>query len=797
MFYVLPHRSRMKNIQKTSFVFVIFVLFCIFPSEGSPFTINAPVSTANDISDCSGQSCKGKISDTLKSHSQSSKSEESNKIDYGHNPTESKIQFPELNEIYNGLTAEEKEKVQKFDPARLNYTALREAIDNWLVEAHQKRNGRILGNKALPGFLSGLGRMLDFEQVVKEIETSIMTSVSCNACRGGMGLLQHYIKTGKTRDEIIYAVSKLCSSFKIETPRVCYGIINLMADELIYVVQNVVMTPDEVCGFVIGSVCGDPYNPYHDWRVTFPPVPKPPIQTVFGYKAEQTTLKVLHLSDTHFDPEYYEGSNAECGEPLCCRISSGRPKRKQDAAGYWGDYRKCDTPQRTIYSMFENIAYVHPDIDYIIWTGDLPPHDVWNQTKEGNSRVLRETVNQLITFFPNTPIFPALGNHESAPVNSFPPSYVPEEFGVDWLYKELHSQWLRWLPQETANTILKGGFYSVLVRPKFRIISINTNFCNNKNWWLLVNSTDPAQELQWLIYELQGAELKGEKVHIIGHIPPGHNDCLKVWSSNYYAIINRFETTISAQFFGHTHYDEFELFYDEYRSRRAINVAYIGPSVTSYYGLNPGYRIYTVEGDYEGSNKITYESTVRAQFFGHTHYDEFELFYDAENTTRATSIAYITPSVTTYMYLNPGYRLYTIGDDQAVLDHETWIMNLDEANKGSRPYWYQLYSARRAYGLRSLHPQEWDSLVYRMADDDKLFDVYHRFYWKNSPVREKCNKECKKRLLCDLKSGKSHDREVTCAEVTEKVEAKESMGWGGWIFSGLTVTSIATWLLWG
>lgn len=84
--------------------------FCIIFHLGSPFTINAPVSTANDISDCSGQSCK--------SHSQNPKSEESNKIDHGHNPTESKIKFPELNEIYNGLTAEEKEKVQKFDPAR-------------------------------------------------------------------------------------------------------------------------------------------------------------------------------------------------------------------------------------------------------------------------------------------------------------------------------------------------------------------------------------------------------------------------------------------------------------------------------------------------------------------------------------------------------------------------------------------------------------------------------------------------------------------------------------------------------
>jgi sphingomyelin phosphodiesterase len=31
-----------------------------------------------------------------------------------------------------------------------------------------------------------------------------------------------------------------------------------------------------------------------------------------------------------------------------------------------------------------------------------------------------------------------------------------------------------------------------------------------------VNSTDPAKELEWLIYELQEAENRGEKVHIIG-----------------------------------------------------------------------------------------------------------------------------------------------------------------------------------------------------------------------------------------------------------------------------------------
>jgi len=37
---------------------------------------------------------------------------------------------------------------------------------------------------------------------------------------------------------------------------------------------------------------------------------------------------------------------------------------------------------------------------------------------------------------------------------------------------------------------------------------------------------------------------------------------LKVWSRNFYKIISRYESTVTAQFYGHTHYDEFEMFYD-------------------------------------------------------------------------------------------------------------------------------------------------------------------------------------------------------------------------------------------
>lgn len=72
------------------------------------------------------------------------------------------------------------------------------------------------------------------------------------------------------------------------------------------------------------------------------------------------SFKVLHLSDTHFDPYYEEGTNAACNEPLCCRLTNGPAKNVADKAGRWGDYRRCDTPKRTIDHMFQHISSTHP-----------------------------------------------------------------------------------------------------------------------------------------------------------------------------------------------------------------------------------------------------------------------------------------------------------------------------------------------------------------------------------------------------------------------------------------------------
>lgn len=94
-----------------------------------------------------------------------------------------------------------------------------------------------------------------------------------------------------------------------------------------------------------------------------------------------------------------------------------------------------------------------------------------------------------------------------------------------------------------------------------------------------------------------------------------------------------------------------------------------------------------------------YESTIAGQFFGHSHSDEFELFYDLDDLTRATSIAYIPGSATTYSYLNPGYRIYTIDGERnestwQVLDFRNVYMNLTEANLSLKPVWRDEYTPK-------------------------------------------------------------------------------------------------------
>ena len=67
-------------------------------------------------------------------------------------------------------------------------------------------------------------------------------------------------------------------------------------------------------------------------------------------------------------------------------------------------------------------------------------------------------------------------------------------------------------------------------------MSINTNFCNNLNFFLVLNFNDPSNGLHWIYNVLHESEKRNEAVFIIGHTAPGKLDCFSKILQKYIEI---------------------------------------------------------------------------------------------------------------------------------------------------------------------------------------------------------------------------------------------------------------------
>ncbi|KRT84121.1 hypothetical protein AMK59_1728, partial [Oryctes borbonicus] len=176
----------------------------------------------------------------------------------------------------------------------------------------------------------------------------------------GVLLLQNEVKQGTPVDEIKAKFVSICVEFKIENEVVCSGIFDVFSPDVLPILNVTKISVAQICSLCLGEVCGDVQNPLHDWEIKFPSVPKPVLKERIDYVEGAPTFKVLHLSDTHLDPNYEEGSPANCEEPLCCHpFSTPSSSEPLEPAGKWGSYGKCDMPRILIENLLEHIAEEH------------------------------------------------------------------------------------------------------------------------------------------------------------------------------------------------------------------------------------------------------------------------------------------------------------------------------------------------------------------------------------------------------------------------------------------------------
>nr|XP_027237777.1 sphingomyelin phosphodiesterase-like [Penaeus vannamei] len=494
------------------------------------------------------------------------------------------------------------------------------------------------------------------------LPTLDVRDLTCLECRTAAGVIAAMMAEGATVEEIEDQVILDCVLLDLFPPDVCSGMVRLSGAEVLYVLNETEYDHETVCGWLLGGHCE--HDQLSPWTVSIPgdkPAPSHPEPT----GPTDSVVRILHLSDLHADLLYDEGSAVHCAHPSCCRHAYGDPGPGEEAAGRWGALAKCDIPLRTLTDLLDQAALTEPDLVYV--TGDLPPHDVWAQSHASNLLAINTTVQLIAKHFPDVPILHTVGNHESAPVNSYvvPRAYA-DGWSMGWLYDSLAEVWAPWLPDEVLPDVRQGGYFSYSPVPGLRILSVNMNYCNTQNWWLLLQRNDPAGQLQWLVEQLASAELAKEHVHLLGHIPPGGGSCDHSWSHNFNLIVARFESTIRGMFFGHNHGDSWQILYDPDDYVRPVAVAFSGPAGTSGSTHNPSFRVYMVDG---GHSEATW----------------------------------------------------------TVLDMETYNMNMTLANlQGGRPEYALRYQAQESYGVTSLTPASLDSLVVAMATDAELFRVFLR-----------------------------------------------------------------------
>lgn len=498
--------------------------------------------------------------------------------------------------------------------------------------------------------------------------------VECEACRLTIKSLQEYYMKSSHWKTITEIAVDICVDEGTYTRGVCQGAVQENAMIAVDSVLKRLLDPEFLCKDM--EFCSEPYyvkENFTEWvsqvMASKPPTPRP-------VPTGRSSYVFAQMSDIHVDLYYKENTQTDCDLPVCCRNGTG-------TAGSWGDYN-CDLPVKTFETALQQLQTLNPE--FIIVTGDMPPHDIWNQSDSYNMAYQSLAAGLFKEYFPTTPVYAIFGNHACFPVNQF--SY---EIGAEkWLQEGFADNWGWWLDKEAVESLKTRGTYAMLhPGTNLRMVALNTQACNDQNFYLWVNNTDQGGQIAWLYQVLQQAEKNGEVVYMFGHYYLADDGCIKYWSYHINALIDRFENTVAGLFFGHSHSDSFHINRGVY-SNAPTAVQFVTPSVTTYTDKNPSFRLYT--GDTDTKQVVDYHQ----------------------------------------------YRLNLPNANQ---------------NPTVSPVYDLAYTFKQEYGVSDMLPTTMYGLVLEIANNENLALTYLTNHETGVNPPTSCNTGCMHSLMCELSYG--------------------------------------------
>ncbi|KAK4575355.1 hypothetical protein LTR86_001209 [Recurvomyces mirabilis] len=542
----------------------------------------------------------------------------------------------------------------------------------------------------------------------------IENTVTCAGCETLLATLQALAHLGN--DAFVAVIASVCILSGAEDADVCTGAVGLEGPIIAHDLREMTIpskTSQLFCTTFFGLCDYPTITPYTV------PFPKPKPATSRPAASGKTPMQVVQFSDIHVDLSYTTGANYNCTKNICCRpyTASDAPGKTPYPCGPNGNHQ-CDSPKTLEQSLYTAIETFAPNAAFSLFTGDVVEGAVWLVNQAEVTTDLQNAYTTMSSTL-KMPVYAAVGNHDAAPVNSFPPQAINTTISSQYVYDTLSSSWKQWIGASAATQADNYGAYSYkLPSQNLRIISINTNLYYKENFWLYEQTIerDPDGQLAWFVSQLQGAEDAGQRVWVIGHMPLGSGDALHDGSFYLDQIVQRYSATIAAMFFGHTHKGEFQLSYSNYAAQTAANAvmtSYICPALTPTSG-SPAFRVYSVD-------PVTY----------------------------------------------------------GILDYTEYSTSLETATyQTNGPIWSPYYSAKAAYGpsvgitaaSAELTPAFWHNLTTVFQTNDTLFQQFNARKSRGYGVSA-CTGTCKTGTICQLRAAQA---QYNCVAVTPGIDFKKA-----------------------
>ena len=419
--------------------------------------------------------------------------------------------------------------------------------------------------------------------------SSVSGGIDCQICSFAIDVLKNYLLQKNGFEKFYALLENICHFTNVDN-RVCDGAINHYKDIVIDSFIRRFINGDYLCS--LAKICEDTneYESIEDFAERILK-DKPEIKEkeIIKTKNDDDYYKVVQVTDIHLDMEYKEGAVANCILPICCRDLQDDDliPVKQEYAGLYGHTGKCDANIKTVEAFASKAKELNPD--YIMFTGDNIAHSVW---KVIQSEVIKATKMQIEAiqdeFGLDTPIYPAIGNHEKAPVDEFHGEERELLEGLADIFRP-------YLTDEAYETFRKYGYYTMLVKNNLRIISLNCLLCDSFNFNLLFDSSQPRLMFKWLENVLDEAEKNGEIVHIMDHIPMPNTQHTIQCASRLKILIDRYQNIIRGYFSGHSHSEYLTIVHEYYNEEKPTQINYICSGLTTFSEYQPSFRMYLID----------------------------------------------------------------------------------------------------------------------------------------------------------------------------------------------------------